>query len=54
MQNSKTYRQYASDCRRIAETMNARDKVIMLDMAKVWDERADDAERIEKKKGDGG
>ena len=48
MQDSKTYRQYADDCRRIAETMNAKDKAVMLEMAKVWDERADEAERGEK------
>jgi hypothetical protein len=52
MQDSKTYRQYAEDCRRIAETMSAKDKAIMLEMAKVWDERAADAERGEKSKGD--
>jgi hypothetical protein len=46
MQDAQTYRQYANDCRRIAETMNARDKAIMLEMAKVWDERAEDAARI--------
>ena len=50
MQDSKTYRQYANDCRRIAETMSARDKAIMIEMAKVWDERAVEAERVEKAK----
>jgi hypothetical protein len=52
MQNSNTYRQYADDCRRIAETMNAKDKAIMLAMAKVWEERAEDAEQVEKNKAD--
>jgi len=51
MQDSKTYRQYAEDCRRIAETMSAKDKATMLEMAKVWDERAAEAERGEKSKG---
>jgi hypothetical protein len=51
MKDSNTYRQYAADCRRIAETMSAKDKAIMLEMAKVWEERAVDAER-EKSKGD--
>jgi hypothetical protein len=50
MQDSKTYRQYANDCRRIAVTMPAKDKAIMLEMAKVWDERAGDAEKAEKDK----
>jgi hypothetical protein len=51
MQDSRTYRQYANDCRRIAGTMSAKDKTIMLEMAKVWDERADEAQRIEKDRG---
>jgi len=50
MQDSKTYRQYANDCRRIAATMSAKDKSVLLEMAKVWDERADEAERGEKSK----
>ena len=50
MQDSNTYRQYADDCRRIAETMSAKDKAIMLEMAKVWDERAEDAERAKRTK----
>ena len=50
MQDSNIYRQYASDCRRIAETMSAKDKTVMLEMAKVWEERAEDAERAEKMK----
>ena len=52
MQNSNTYRQYANDCRRIAETMSPKDKAIMLEMAKVWDERASEAERQETNKYD--
>jgi hypothetical protein len=51
MQDAKSYRQYATDCRRIADTMNAKDKAIMLEMAKVWEERADEASRIAKDKG---
>lgn len=50
MQDSHVYRQYAAECRRIAETMSAKDKAIMMEMAKVWDERAADAERAEKGK----
>jgi hypothetical protein len=51
MQDSNTYRQYANDCRRIAETMSAKDKAIMLEMAKVWDERAEEAGRAENRTG---
>ena len=52
MQDARIYRQYAEDCRRIADTMNANDKAIMLEMAKVWEERATEADRAEKNKGD--
>ena len=50
MQDANVYRQYAADCRRIAETMNAKDKTVMLEMAKLWDERAEEAERLAKVK----
>jgi hypothetical protein len=51
MQDARTYRQYATDCRRIAETMNANDKAIMLEMAKVWEERAEEADRAQQRSG---
>jgi hypothetical protein len=54
MQDSKTYRQYANDCRRIAATMSAKDKAVLLEMAKVWDERANEAERAGNKTRDQG
>jgi hypothetical protein len=54
MQDSKTYRQYAEDCRRIAQTMSAKDKAVMLEMAKVWDERAEESERLAAKDKAGG
>ena len=51
MQDAKTYRQYAEECRRIAQTMNAKDKAVLLEMAKLWDERADEAARLAKSQG---
>ena len=53
MQDAKTYRQYANDCRRIAATMSAKDKTTLLEMARIWDERAEEAERIKKVDGKG-
>ena len=50
MQDSRAYRKYAEDCRRIAQTMNAKDKAVMFEMAKVWEERAEEAERLAKDK----
>jgi hypothetical protein len=52
MQESKTYRQYAEECRRIAQTMNAKDKAVLLEMAKLWEERGDEADRLAKSKAD--
>jgi hypothetical protein len=50
MQDSKTYHQYANDCRRIAATMSAKDRTVLLEMARVWDNRAEEAERAEQKR----
>jgi hypothetical protein len=53
MQEAKTYRQYAADCRRMATTMSDKDGKILLKMAEAWDGRADEAERLKAKKADG-
>ena len=46
MQDAKTYRQFADDCRRLAQTMAAaKDKHTLLDMAKAWEERAQEADK---------
>jgi hypothetical protein len=51
MKDAKTYRQYAADCRRMAQTMSRKkDRETLLNMANVWEERAADAERNEKKR----
>ena len=52
MQDAKTYHQYAADCRRMASTMNVNDRKILLNMADAWDERAKEAERLEKTRAD--
>ena len=49
MLEAKTYRQYADDCIRIAEKMEAKDKKILLKIAEAWTMRADEAERREPK-----
>ena len=49
MKDAKTYRQYAADCRRMAQTMNSKDRDVLLKMAHVWEERATEAERAEKR-----
>jgi hypothetical protein len=49
MKDVKTYREYAADCIRIAQTMDAKDRETLLRMAKAWEDRAREAERNEKK-----
>jgi hypothetical protein len=49
MRDAKTYRQYAADCRRIADTMSGEDKATLLRMAEVWETSAREAERQEAK-----
>jgi len=48
---SQKYRQYAADCVRMAQTMNAKDKQRLLDIAAAWNARAQEAEQREKKSG---
>lgn len=46
MQTAKTYREYAADCRRLAEKMGKKDRPVLLKMAEAWDARAAEAERL--------
>lgn len=54
MNDAKQYRQNAADCRRIAATMKAQDKQTLLKIAEAWERQAQDAERRDNKKTDGG
>jgi len=49
MQDAKTYRQYAEDCRKLAESMPAH-RANLLDMAALWANLAEKAEAKEKEK----
>jgi hypothetical protein len=48
MKDVKMYREYAADCTRIAQSMNAEDRETLLKMAQAWEDRAREAERREK------
>jgi hypothetical protein len=48
MKKSKTYREYAADCVRIAKSMGSKDREALLEMARAWEDRAREAERREK------
>jgi hypothetical protein len=41
----ETYRQYAADCIRIANKMDAKDRKTLLEIAAAWEARAEEAER---------
>jgi hypothetical protein len=45
MSDAKMYREYAADCIRIAQSMNAEDRDTLLNMAQAWEDRAREAER---------
>ena len=47
---SEKYRRYAADCLRLAQTMPAKDKQTLLEIAAAWEARAREAEQKEEKK----
>ena len=49
MKDAKTYREYAADCIRMAQSMDAKDRETLFKMAQAWEDRAREAERNEKK-----
>jgi hypothetical protein len=51
MQEAEKYREYAADCRRLAEKATHRDKDVLLKIAEAWDEQARHAEAVSKKRG---
>ena len=53
MTDAKTYREYAADCIRIAQSMDAKDRETLLKMAEAWEDRAREAERREKTESEG-
>ena len=48
VKDAKMYREYAADCIRIAQSMNAGDRETLLKMARAWEDRARESERSEK------
>ena len=48
MKSPKEYREYAADCRRIAQTMKGEDKEKLLKIAEAWEKTAQEAERKNK------
>jgi hypothetical protein len=45
MKDAEKYRQYAAECRRLAEKSSAKDRAILLEIAEAWIACAEGAER---------
>ena len=45
MHTSEEYRKYAEECERIARSVSPENRRILLNIARAWRERADDAEK---------
>jgi hypothetical protein len=40
MQEAEKYREYAADCRRLAERAGSKDKEVLLKIAEAWEQQA--------------
>ena len=45
MQNADKFREYAEDCRRIAQSLAAKDRDVMLEIARAWIRYAEQQEK---------
>jgi hypothetical protein len=53
MESAEKYRQFAEDCRRLAEKAAAKDRIVLLEIAEAWDQCAKEAGRKTEKMTDG-
>jgi hypothetical protein len=53
MESAEKYRQFAEDCRRLAEKAAPKDRAVLLEIAEAWDQCAKEAGRKAEKKADG-
>ncbi len=53
MESAEKYRQFAEDCRRLAEKATSKDKTVLLEIAEAWEQCAKDAGRKTEKTSDG-
>lgn len=53
MTDLEMYREYAADCIRIAQSMNAEDRETLLKMAQAWEDLIREAERREETESEG-
>jgi hypothetical protein len=53
MESAEKYRQFAEDCRRLAEKAAPKDRSVLLEIAEAWEQCAKDAGRKTEKMIDG-
>jgi hypothetical protein len=53
MENVQKFREYAEECKRLAERAAAKDRSVLLEIADAWEKCAEEAERKFKKQQDG-
>jgi histone H3/H4 len=53
MESAEKYRQFAEDCRRLAEKAAAKDRIVLLEIAEAWEQCAKEAGRKTEKRTDG-
>ena len=51
MREAETYRKFAQECRRMAETASAKDRAVLLQIAEAWEAQAKQAEQRNGKNG---
>jgi hypothetical protein len=51
MREAKTYRTFAQECRRMAETASANDRAVLLQIAEAWEAQAKHVEQCNGKPG---
>jgi hypothetical protein len=50
MQDANKYREYAADCRRLAQRAGSKDKQVLLKIAEAWEQQAKLVESSRKKR----
>lgn len=48
--NARKFRDYAAECRRLAQRASEKDRTVLMEIAQAWDVCAEEAERKEGKK----
>jgi hypothetical protein len=47
MENAKKFREYAAECRRLAQRASEKDRAVLMEIARAWTSCAEEAERKE-------